>query len=193
LFGTAAYGPSFDNGTLYTLNLDGSGFRVLHSFAGDSSDGGRPLTGVVADNNGVLYGTTFELGANFAGIVYSFDPSSSAYQQIYVAPGQKPAPAIFGSDLAVVQNGETITLYGVSLEGGANGPGDGSGGALYSLQSPKTSGAPWTEKTLYSFCNKPNCADGETPNSLVDIDGVLYGTTWSGGAVNRGVAFRFGE
>jgi uncharacterized repeat protein (TIGR03803 family) len=38
------------------------------------------------------------------------------------------------------------------------------------------------EKVLHSFCSEQNCADGRTAYSgLVAVNGILYGTTWSGG------------
>src|SRR5262249_5258946 len=48
-----------------------------------------------------------------------------------------------------------------------------------------------TETTLYSFCQKPNCADGSTPKAALisDSAGNLYGTTWSGGAHQGGTVF----
>lgn len=41
------------------------------------------------------------------------------------------------------------------------------------------------EKTLYSFCSQQNCTDGQYPlGSLIDVNGMLYGTTQYGGTVN---------
>ena len=46
--------------------------------------------------------------------------------------------------------------------------------------------AKFTEKVLYSFCNKRNCKDGAYPEApVIAVNGILYGTTYGGG---RGVA-----
>lgn len=51
---------------------------------------------------------------------------------------------------------------------------------MYSPTPPSSPGGEWTETTLYSF----HGSDGSAPNGGVVIgpDGVLYGTTASGGA-----------
>jgi len=50
--------------------------------------------------------------------------------------------------------------------------------------------ATFNETVIYSFCSQPNCTDGASPvASLIDVNGVLYGTTGGGGAYNLGTAF----
>lgn len=44
---------------------------------------------------------------------------------------------------------------------------------------------------VYSFCSQQNCADGKTPYApLVNVNGILYGTTHDGGTGNGGTVFR---
>ena len=43
--------------------------QVLHSF-GEDANGGYPISSIVADSQGNLYGTTFEGGDGFAGTVF---------------------------------------------------------------------------------------------------------------------------
>jgi uncharacterized repeat protein (TIGR03803 family) len=72
------------------------------------------------------------------------------------------------------------TLYGTTGLGGAYG-----GGTVFSLD-PSTG----KETVLYSFCRKKNCTDGWLPSaSLVDVKGILYGTTDGGGAYEVGTVF----
>lgn len=49
----------------------------------------------------------------------------------------------------------------------------------------------WTFKTIYSFCQRRNCAEGELPSSplLRDSAGNLFGTTFGGGTYNDGTLF----
>src|ERR1041385_4621323 len=47
LYGTATYGGSSGQGTVFAINTDGTGFNVLHSFPDFDSDGGGPYGGLI--------------------------------------------------------------------------------------------------------------------------------------------------
>jgi uncharacterized repeat protein (TIGR03803 family) len=72
-------------------------------------------------------------------------------------------------------------LYGTTYSGGATGY-----GTIFSIT---TSG---TLTTLYSFCAQPACTDGANPYAglILATDGNYYGTTYYGGASNRGTVFK---
>jgi uncharacterized repeat protein (TIGR03803 family) len=61
LYGTAPVGGSSGNGTAFAINIDGSGFTLLHTFSG-GSDGALPNNGLVL-SGGTLYGTAFQSSA----------------------------------------------------------------------------------------------------------------------------------
>jgi uncharacterized repeat protein (TIGR03803 family) len=68
IYGTATYGGSSGNGTVFQLNPDGSDFSVVlnfDNFSSGSAPGGRLTKGT----DGNLYGTTAQ-GGNGAGTVY---------------------------------------------------------------------------------------------------------------------------
>ncbi len=69
LYGTTPYGGSDNDGIAYQVSPSGTGFAVLHSFAG--SDGVNPVSGMIEATSGVLYGTTSSGGANGDGTVFS--------------------------------------------------------------------------------------------------------------------------
>jgi uncharacterized repeat protein (TIGR03803 family) len=70
LFGTAVLGGTWDNGTVFAVNTDGSGFTTLHSFTG-GSDGGIPYSGLILSGD-TLYGTASSYGSSSgAGTVFS--------------------------------------------------------------------------------------------------------------------------
>jgi large repetitive protein len=88
LFGVAAAGGKRDNGTVFSLLTDGSGFARLHAFTGydektpQASDGRHPLM-VMTGPDGYLYGTTLEGGERNRGVVYRMKLDGSDYSVVY--------------------------------------------------------------------------------------------------------------
>jgi uncharacterized repeat protein (TIGR03803 family) len=75
LYGTTIYGGSFESGTVFKLNTDGTGFTTLYSFAtqdssGFNADGANPTGGLVLSGN-VLYGTANSGGTGGSGTIFS--------------------------------------------------------------------------------------------------------------------------
>jgi uncharacterized repeat protein (TIGR03803 family) len=80
----AAYGGGLEGtyfaGTLYRLNLDGSGLAVLHTFAGldptgeTNTDGANPSGTLLKASDGKFYGLTSAGGTNGSGTIFSFAP-----------------------------------------------------------------------------------------------------------------------
>jgi len=84
----------------------------------------------------------------------------------------------------VTVNGSNF--FGTTYQGGAYGF-----GSVYELQPNGTGG--YNESVIYSFCPaSPSCTDGQYPtfgSVLFNKSGVLYGTTFLGGANAEGVVF----
>ncbi len=74
LYGTAGYGGTSANGTVFALNTDGTGFTTLHSFTAlnnrTNSEGVNPTGGLILLGN-TLYGTTFSGGSSGYGTIFS--------------------------------------------------------------------------------------------------------------------------
>ncbi|HEY1687042.1 MAG TPA: choice-of-anchor tandem repeat GloVer-containing protein [Tepidisphaeraceae bacterium] len=68
LYGTAFYGGSGGEGTVFELAAGSSTITTLAEFDGDN--GAFPMTSLIADSSGNLYGTTFEGGTNGVGTVF---------------------------------------------------------------------------------------------------------------------------
>jgi len=81
LYGTAEDGGSLDYGTLFEVNTDGTGFATLHSFAGYSTDGSYPISGLALSGN-VLYGTTQSGGSSDNGTLFSLPLVVSSSPQL---------------------------------------------------------------------------------------------------------------
>jgi uncharacterized repeat protein (TIGR03803 family) len=77
LYGASYVGGLYGNGTVFALELDGSGETIVHSFTGGRKDGSQPVAGVVL-SNGIIYGTTGFGGngtcLNGCGTIYSITP-----------------------------------------------------------------------------------------------------------------------
>jgi uncharacterized repeat protein (TIGR03803 family) len=188
LYGTTEYGGTSNSGTVYSLTPPASPGgawteTVLHNFAG-RSDGANPQAGVVIGKDGLLYGTTFLGGTSNLGTVFSLTPPTSpggAWTEtvLYSFTGGND-----GADLsagAVIGSGRV--LYGTTSSGGTS-----NAGTVFSLTPPASPGGTWTETVLHSFTGGD---DGDDPVGALVIggNGVLYGTTSSGGASNAGTVF----
>jgi uncharacterized repeat protein (TIGR03803 family) len=166
LYGTTLHRGIYNNGTVFSITTSGEE-KVLHAFSDTGGDGKLPYSDLI-HVDGVLYGTTNYGGTNNTGTVFSITPSGEE-KIIYSFAG--------GKDGAKPTAGLTNvggTLYGTTEYGGGTPCFNGSGcGTVFKVT---TSGA---ETVLHRFAGG---ADGRNPYAgLIDVDGVLYGTTQHGG------------
>jgi len=68
LYGMTPYGGPGGLGTIYEINLDGTGYRLLHTFNG--SDGANPAGGLTLSGN-TLYGVTAFGGPSNDGVIFA--------------------------------------------------------------------------------------------------------------------------
>lgn len=156
--------------------------NVLHSF-GSGSDGKYPKSGLAVDDAGVLYGTTFEGGADGYGTAFMLKPpqpgqSNWAYQLLYAFTGGDDGSYPRGGLLLEAGGG----LYGTTAYGGANCDNIYACGTVFKLVPPDRLIPRWTLSTLHAFSyfHRDN---GQYPlGTLVfGADGAIYGTTQYGG------------
>jgi uncharacterized repeat protein (TIGR03803 family) len=197
LYGTTAGGgtnacPAIGCGTVFKLspppNPGGAWTEtVLYSLCSrpGCSDGQNP-GGVVADSAGNLYGAALGGGgaASERGVVFKLTPGG-IYTVVY-SFCSKPScreGASPSSDLIADSAGN---LYGTTPNGGGGGCNgiEFGCGVVFKLSRPANPGGAWAETVLYSFCSKPSCSDGASPQAglIADTAGNLYGTTSGGGA-----------
>ncbi|HWI58823.1 MAG TPA: choice-of-anchor tandem repeat GloVer-containing protein, partial [Bacillota bacterium] len=176
LYGTTDFGGAHYAGTVYKLNRDGSGLVVLHSFSKAGGDGWSPYAGLVEARDGALYGTTSRGGNSDHGTVFKLQSDGTGYALLWS----------FGANDGVGPYGELVEgsdgiLYGTTVWGG----GSANAGTVFKL---KKDGAGFT--VLRAFTG--TAGDGRNPyGSLCEAsDGALYGTTYSGGASNKGAVFK---
>jgi uncharacterized repeat protein (TIGR03803 family) len=156
-------------------------FKVIHSFTG-KSDGANPVSNLVMDRAGNLYGTTAGGGRWDFGTVFKMKYVNSGWVLTPLYTFQGGLDGI--GPLAGVVIGADGSLYGTTSQGGGSMCSDGfSCGTVYKLKPPPTRPRtpldPWTETVLYRFSGP----DGERPESdlVFDKAGNLYGTTYTGG------------
>src|SRR5579883_66884 len=124
LYGTANEGGTSGNGTLFAINIDGTGFTNLHTFSG-GSDGAGPYAGLVL-MDGILYGSAVGGGSSGNGSVFKLHTDGTAFTILHTfAAGSGSGPIITNSD-GVGPSGLILSdnvLYGTTYSGGSLGGG----------------------------------------------------------------------
>src|ERR1051326_5729443 len=84
LYGTTSAGGATGNGVIFELIREGKGhqYKVLHSFDGNG-EGGVPVTQLIMDTAGNLYGTATAGGSNFGGTAFELSPNADRSQWTY--------------------------------------------------------------------------------------------------------------
>ena len=181
LYGTTWTGGSSGVGTVFAINTDGTGFKVLHNFTGGISDGANPQAGTTLSGNW-LYGTTQGGGSSGMGTVFAINTDGTGFRLLHSFNGvDDGACPVF----EVVFSGET--LYGTT--GGQPGTATASG-TLFALNIDGTGFV-----TLHTFDPKSAPwpvinSDGVGPGALVLSGRTLYGTTSLGGTFGSGTVFK---
>jgi uncharacterized repeat protein (TIGR03803 family) len=170
LYGTTVNGGRSDNGTLFKVNTDGTGFIVLKDFT-NSADGYYSYASLMLSGS-TLYGTTCYGGNNGYGAVFKVETNGSSFSVITHFVG-RDGVSPSGN---LLQSG--TTLYGATTRGGASG-----NGTLFKVNAD---GSGYT--VLKDFNNQP---DGSKPNGGLVLSGAtLYGTTAYGGMNDSGTLFQ---
>ena len=87
LYGTTSLGGSNFSGTIYKLQKDGAGYRILHHFSGGTNDGARPARKLTKGSDGYLYGVTRGGGMGYGsgygyGVIFRIN-STGSFQVIH--------------------------------------------------------------------------------------------------------------
>jgi uncharacterized repeat protein (TIGR03803 family) len=186
LFGTTESGGTNGHGTVFEIAETAGGYAstptTLVNFS--YTNEGYPLGGLVIDTAGDLFGTTASGGANYDGTVFEIVKTAGGYASTPTvllsfngANGQDPQ-----AGLIIDANGD---LFGTTAYGGAN-----NDGTVFEIA--KTAGGyASTPTVLLSF----NGANGQDPQAglIMDANGDLFGTTYSGGANNDGTVFEIAK
>jgi uncharacterized repeat protein (TIGR03803 family) len=190
LYGTAYPGGSHVCGTLdgcgTVFKIDSSNkFTVLHTFSG-APDGSNPWGGLVADEQGNLYGTTVQGGTvpsafiGGCGTVFKIDPAGHEtvlYRFSCGTDGGMPTSTPYRDSQG--------NLYGTAFMGGDLIPtcfGGTGCGTVFKLD------ATGKESVLHAFTGEP---DASFPQAgLTYFGGYFYSTSSTGGPLGDGAVFK---
>jgi len=170
LYGVTQQGGTSGQGVVYRLSK--SGFKVLHSFAGGTTDGCFPFGSVAMDKNGNLYGTTEYCGSSNNGTVWKL--SKNGTETVLHSFAGTP------TDGQIPLAGVTLDAKG-NLYGNTNGGGANNRGTVYTLNIKRKL------TVLHSFAG----SDGQSPLGSLVLDGKgnLYGTAAGGGSGSNGTVW----
>jgi uncharacterized repeat protein (TIGR03803 family) len=175
LYGVASSGGVGDfEGAVYSMDLNGANYSILGYFPSISTSGYDPGGHPFAGNDGKVYGVTEQGGQFGAGTIYNIDAAGNfnvLHSFKKISEGGLPTSG-------VVQANDG-SLFGITNSGGILLQ---DLGTIYKLTSSGT------YTVLHTFSGG---ADGGSSDGglLLASDGLLYGTTITGGANGSGVIF----
>lgn len=162
------------SGVVFSVNIDGSNYKVLHAFAGAPSDGATSDHGYVVQSGSWLYGMTTMGGSSKNGVIFKLMTDGSNYMILYnfgltSHDGKNP----YGSLLL-----DGTQLYGTTAKGG-----DNDMGTVFVIS---TDGSGYNR--LHSFGSTHH--DGTKPiDNVILVNQALYGMATGGGDYNQGTVF----
>jgi uncharacterized repeat protein (TIGR03803 family) len=169
LYGTTFYGGAFNavdggDGTVFEVSAGGTE-SVLFSFGQSTSNGIWPMSTLLHDGAGNLYGTASTDGPAGGGIVFKLSASgreSVLYAFAFGQGGENPSAGLIRDAAG--------NLYGTTFDGGTYGD-----GTVFQLAKAGQ------EIALHEFSGPPGDGAGSMSPLLPDAAGNLYGTTLYGG------------
>jgi uncharacterized repeat protein (TIGR03803 family) len=170
LYGLTSGGGSLGYGVLFSFDPSASNYKKLMDF--DYAGGCYPQGSLTQASDGKLYGTTYTGGINDAGVIFSFNLSSSTYTKLKDFDNANAR----GCSLMQASDGK---LYGMTNSGGSSGY-----GVIFSFDP---SSSTFTQLKDFNFTNGAY----PTGNLVQATNGKLYGMTAYGGSSEIGVIFSF--
>jgi uncharacterized repeat protein (TIGR03803 family) len=154
--------------------------------ASECADGAFPVTGVIVDRVGNIYGSA-QYGSNgLPGLVFELQRNGRSWSETVLYNFCSQTNCTDGRYPNGLLADSSGNLYGTTVQGGAPGY-----GVVFELTPPTPPSTTWAYTQLYAFCSKSNCVDGANPwgKLTMDASGNLYGTTSNGGSQGLGAVF----
>ncbi len=163
LYGTTESGGSFNLGTAFKVNKDGTGLQVLHHFTGAQGEGNGPAAQLAEGIDGALYGITPRSGY-YCGTVFKIARDGTGYQILHTC--------VYAHQLLIASDG---FLYGTSYDDIFKLTNDGTG-----------------HGTIRRFAMGGGDGESPV-HVIEGSDGALYGTATAGGSAGQGAVFRLNK
>ncbi len=174
LYGMTSQGGTYNDGVVFKIKSDGTGYSRLLNFAG-ATNGSHPAGSLFSDGT-FLYGMTTYGGANGMGTAFKLLPNGTGFTELLDFTGTTNGSFPNGSFIS-----DGTFLYAMTSGGGAN-----NDGTLFKIKSDGTGYA-----KMLDFDGATN---GSNPDRDLIYDGTFfYGLTLNGGASDDGTLFRFEE
>lgn len=182
LYGSASGGGTNDNGVVFRMAKDGSGFATLVQFSG--TNGANPESELIEASDGMLYGTTIATSTNnIPGTVFRLQKDGTGFSVLarFLNVGQVQTNGAMPQ--ARLVEGTNGMLYGTTSSGGTKGM-----GTIYQLNKDGTG-----FEMLYHFGTNSTDARSPLGDLRLGSDGMLYGTTFDGGTNGYGTVFTIAQ
>ena len=202
LYGTAVWGGTNGNGTVFALNTNGTGFTTLHSFAATSgfnftnSEGAHPnaFTGLILLSN-TLYGTALFGGSSGNGTVFALNTNGTGFTTLH---NFSATNSVTGTNSDGAQPYEGLALSGNTLYGTAKWGGTSGDGTVFSIYlglvvtttslPGGTNGVAYNQTLTATGGQQPytwtNSSGALPPGLTLATNGLISGTPTNGGTFN---------
>jgi uncharacterized repeat protein (TIGR03803 family) len=174
LYGLSNVGGTAGIGSLFQYNVN-TDTAIVKVNLGEQLDGAYPEAGLLKSSNGKLYGTTTDGGIYNEGVLFEYDMATKTYTKKVDFNSATTGYYVLGA-LMQVSNG---LLYGTTSSGGANGS-----GTLFTYNTVTDT---LIVKVPFNYTNGQQ-AKGAPVEAT---NGMLYGTTYSGGNFSSGVLYQY--
>lgn len=162
LYGMTMDGGTNDEGTVFKIKPDGSGYTKLFDFAGITN--GQYPEGSLISVGSFLYGMTSGGGWNFDGCVFKIKPDGSGYERLLDFDAAAKGSTPYG----------TLAYDGTSFYGMTNNGGTNDAGVIFKLTVP-TSIDEIDESSSFSVFPNPatNSIEVESPRHVtIEISNI---------------------
>jgi len=171
LYGGTDSGGANNDGVIFKVNKNGTGYTVLYHLNELTNIG---VADLFASKDGFVYGASSAGGSQNSGGFFRLTTNGSSFtvlRQFTGSFGDGSDPHIFeGSDGKLYG---AVTTYNADI------------GRVFRMDK---NGGNFT--VLHAFAGAPG--DGSFPNGVAELNGMLYGTTFIGGNSNAGSIYRIG-